>query len=99
MDKNIVSVDVNSIFRWANPTAKCHGWGSDPHKWVSGLTRDEIEYVEHGGILLIGGCPLSGGGNKTGTTIRYVIVRRDRNGRRRMYHRVPNMSILYGAME
>jgi hypothetical protein len=34
-------------------TGRQHGWGSDPYKWVSGLTKLERETVRNGGIVLI----------------------------------------------
>jgi len=65
--------------------AVCRGWGSDPWKWVSGLTPAEKEFVKDGGILLVDGCPRSGGGNGTGTTLRRVVCK---NGR--WVHRLPD---------
>lgn len=53
-------------------TARAHGWGSDPYKWVSGLTRMERDLVKLGETVIVtqgpdgAGIPPSGGGNGTG---------------------------------
>ena len=34
-------------------TGKCHGWGSDPFKTVSGLTGAERRAVKAGGLVVV----------------------------------------------
>jgi hypothetical protein len=70
-------------------TGRARGFGTMPYKWVSYLTPEEREIVRQGGIVLVTGCPPSGGGNGTGTTLRRVHYRSGR-----YYHRVPDDSIL-----
>jgi hypothetical protein len=69
-----------------------HGWGTAPWKWVSGLTDAERAAVRAGEIVLISGCPLSGG--SYGTTIRQVVIV---NGY--WVHRVPSDEILASVDE
>ena len=78
--------------RWAEK-AQCRGYGSEPYKSVVGMTKDEVEFVKAGGILLIDGCPPSGGGNGSGTTIRYVKTYKSVRGTR-YAHRVPTEEML-----
>ena len=54
-------------------TGVAHGWGSDPFKWVSYLTKEEQQAVKDGQTVLVTGCPPCGGGNRTGCTLRRVI--------------------------
>ena len=69
-----------------------HGWGKAIWKWVSGLTKDEQQAVQDGQVVLITGCPKSGGGNGTGTTLRRVIYVGGR-----YLHRVPTKEMLAEA--
>jgi hypothetical protein len=64
-----------------------HGWGSDPWKWVSGLTAAERAAVRAGDIVLITDCPRAGG--SYGTTVRQVVIAGGR-----FSHRVPAAAIL-----
>jgi hypothetical protein len=74
-------------------TGKAHGWGSDPWKWVSGLTGDERRAVQdETAIVLVGGCPPDGGGNGLGTRVRQVLYARGR-----YIHRVPAEEVLLAA--
>lgn len=68
-------------------TAKASGWGSDMHKRVTFLTKEEREHIRRGTArVVITGCPPSGGGNGTGTTTRMVVATRE-NG---FTHRLPD---------
>jgi hypothetical protein len=61
-------------------TGKAHGFGSDPWKWVSGLSDAEREHVKNGtAIVLVDGAP-----GYAGTTIRRVLYSRGR-----YIHRMP----------
>lgn len=73
-------------------TGEGRGWGKAIWKWVSGLSKDEQEAVQEGKVVLITGCPKSGGGNGTGTTLRQVIYRGGR-----YLHRVPPKEVLAEA--
>jgi len=70
-------------------TGVARGFGTQKYKWVAFLTPEEREIVRQGGIVLVTGCPPSGGGNGTGTTVRRVHYWHGR-----YYHRVPDDSIL-----
>lgn len=54
-------------------TGVAHGWGSDPYKWVSGLTKEERRAVKDGKTVLVTGCPPCGGGSGKGCTTRRVL--------------------------
>lgn len=59
---------------------RCRGFGSDPYKWVSGLTAEERETVRSGGLVVVdSGHPCDG---KNGTTLRKVVLRGNRWTRR-----------------
>lgn len=74
-------------------SAYSRGWGSMPHKTVSGLSADEREAIRSGSaVVLMTNCPPSGGNNGTGTTVREVYEFRGR-----FYHRVPSAEILQAA--
>jgi len=70
-------------------TAKAIGWGKDGWKSVTCLSREEREHVRNGTArIIISDCPLSGGGNRTGTKYRMVIFL----GKNRFSHRLPDAS-------
>lgn len=74
-------------------TAYSNGWGSDRYKTVHGMTADERKAIrEHIATVLMMGCPKSGGGNGTGTTVREVY---ENYGR--FYHKVPSTETLKRA--
>ena len=66
-------------------TGYSNGWGCSPWKTVHGLTAEERAAVRAGEIVLITGCPKSGGGNGTGTTVRQL-----RAYAGKIYHFVPS---------
>lgn len=74
-------------------TGYSKGWGSDKYKNVYGLTANEKKNILEGRVVLITGCPKSGGGNGTGTTVRVVIS----GSKGKFYHRVPSDEILEQA--
>lgn len=57
-------------------TATAHGWGSDPYKWVSGLTLDELRAVRNGELVIVSNCPSAHGNH--GDTNRRVIYQTGR---------------------
>jgi hypothetical protein len=79
-------------------TGYSQGWGSMPWKTVHGLTKQERQAVIDGHHVLITGCPLSGGGNGTGTTVREVYYKACW-GRNRFHHKVPSQEVLAEAKE
>jgi len=74
-------------------TGEVHGYGSDPWKWVSYLTKEEKAHVRAGGIVLVKGDRLSGPGAQSGTYWRQV----KRTCSDRYVHRVPTDAVLKGA--
>jgi len=74
-------------------TAYSTGYGKMPYKTVNGLSADERAAIrDRSAIVLMVGCPPSGGGNNTGTTVREVY---EHNGR--FYHRLPTADMLKAA--
>jgi len=44
-----------------SPTGEKHGSGSDPYRWVSGLTDEERQAVKDSKMVIIGGAPTHAG--------------------------------------
>lgn len=54
-------------------TGKQHGYGRDPYKWVSGLTKEEKEAVKAGKVVIITGCrPAHGTHGTTRRVVKYI---------------------------
>lgn len=53
-------------------TGEVHGYGSEPYKWVSRLTKAERDAVKNGETVIVEADRKSGGGNGTGTYYRQV---------------------------
>ena len=72
-------------------TGYSNDWGST-YKKVHGLTSEEQALIRSGGVVLITGCPVSGGNSGRGTTVRQVVLRG-----RKFFPYVPSVDVLSAA--
>lgn len=68
-------------------TAEQHGFGSDPYKWVSHMTKEERHLVKQGGTVLFASSRLSGGNNGT-------FWRKVKYAKGRYFPRVPDKTLV-----
>ena len=68
-------------------TGQGHGWGRDPWKWVSRLSRGDRNALRRGEIVVIGDCPPAGGTH--GPTYREARIEVGR-----YVHRMPDAGTL-----